>query len=117
MVAIGIVFLYNRKEGSPEEVSKRFSKHFSDITENLVKEDLLNLVELKEIIDTKSIYWGGIKKGFNNILNDNEAIGHFAWNLFKDFTKKEASEDVEVLIYDGLKASWGFTILVCVLYQ
>ena len=43
MVAIGVVFLYNRKEGSPEEVSKKFSKHFPDITENLVKEDLLNL--------------------------------------------------------------------------
>ncbi|HEY0088999.1 MAG TPA: hypothetical protein VGB37_09150 [Candidatus Lokiarchaeia archaeon] len=117
MVAVGIVFLYNRKEGSPEEVSKKFSKHFSDITENLVKEDLLNLVELKEIMDTKPIYWGGIKKDFNKMLNDNEAIGAFAWNLFKGFTKKEASEDVEVLIYDGLKAPWGFTILVCVLYQ
>jgi hypothetical protein len=117
MKAIGLVFLYDRNLGNPEDISKRFSKHFAFVSENLVMEELLNLLELKEIIDTKKIYWAGIREKFAEIVNDESSIGKVAWKVFKDFYGKEPSEEVKSLIYDGNQVPWDFTLLACVLYE
>ncbi len=111
-----MVFLYERSKGSPEEVSKNFSEYFSKVSENLVKESLLSLPELKGIIESKSIFWGGIKENFGSILEDPDAIGHLAWTVFKNHTGREASEDIKSLVYEGSKSPWAFTLLACVLY-
>ncbi len=115
--AIGIIFLYNKEHGSPEKVSKELSDYFSQITENLVSQGLMDLPRLKKIMEEKKIFWGAIKENFENILNDTDAIGHIAWNVFKKHTGIEASEDVKLLIYDGTQAPWNFTLMACVLYQ
>ena len=51
MKAIGLVFLYNRAQGEPAEVSKSVSEYFHNITENLVTEGLIGLPESKEIME------------------------------------------------------------------
>ncbi len=117
MEPIGIVFLFNMKEGTPQDVSKKFSDYFSSVTENLVRQGLLELVKLKEIMDENKIFWGGIKKDFEKVLQNNEMIGDLAWQVFKNHTNIEPSEDVKCLIYDGEKAPWNFTLMVCVLYK
>lgn len=115
--AIGIVFLYNKEEGDPEEVSTELSDHFSDITQNLVNQELLGLPDLKEIMDDKKIYWGGITRDFEKIIEDNEAIVNIAWEVYNRHTGIEPSDEVKVLIYDGNKAPWNFTLMACVLYE
>ena len=118
MKAIGIVFLYDRNQGRPEEISKKFAGNdFSTVTENLVKEGLMDLVTLKDIIDSKSIYWAGIKENFNKFLSDNDAIGNIAWQVFKRYTEKDASEDIKSLIYDRSHAPWNFTLIARVIYE
>ena len=117
MKAIGLVFLYNRKLGTPKEISSQFSEHFSFISENLVLEKLLGLGELKNIIDNKRIYWAGIKKNFENIMEDNDSIGKIAWKVFKDFFGEEPSEEVKSLVYNGINTPWHFPVMVCVLYK
>ena len=117
MKAIGLVFLYNRKEGNPEEVSKEFVKHFHLVSENLVTEGLIDLLRLKNIIDMKQIYWAGIKEQFLEILDDEQAIGKLAWKVFKDFSGKEPFDEVKSLLYDEDAVPWKFTLLACVLYE
>lgn len=117
MEPLGIVFLFNMDEGNPEEVSKEFGEHFPSVTENLVRENLLELAELKEIIDNKKIFWGGIKKDFDKVVQNNDMIGDLAWKVFKKHTDIEASEDVRCLIYDGAQAPWNFTLMSCVMYK
>jgi len=117
MSAFGIVFLYNRNIGNPQKVSKNFSKYFSDITENLVNQDLLGIIELKEIIDSKRIYWGGIRENFAELLNNEELIGQVAWKVFKENSGTEPSDEVKMLIYDEKKTPWNFTLMVCVIYK
>ncbi|MFX0025136.1 MAG: hypothetical protein ACFE8M_01885 [Candidatus Hermodarchaeota archaeon] len=112
-----MVFLYDRKLGIPEEISKQFSQYFPDISENLVLENLLGLAELKEIIDKKRIYWAGIKENFDFILDNNDSIGKIAWKVFKDFIGKEPSEEVKSLVYNGAQAPWKFSVMVCVIYE
>lgn len=117
MKAIGIVFLYDRSLGTPEEVSKKFIKHFPQVSENLVLEELLTLPNLKEIMDSKLIFWAGIKQNFNEIVKDTEAIGKLAWKVFSDQSAKETSEEVKSLIYEKEKAPWNFTLMTCILYE
>ena len=117
MNAIGIVFLYDRKRGPPEEISVGFSENFAQITEDLVKQELLNLPELKVIIDSQSIYWGGIKERFNEILTDENEIGKIAWVVFKNNTGIEANDEINSLVYDGTIAPWGYTLLACIIYE
>jgi hypothetical protein len=115
--AIGLVFLFNMTEGKPQDVSTKFSEHFSNVSENLVREGLLELIDLKEIIDSKKIFWGAIKKDFKMVVENPEMIGELAWRVFKNHTEIEASEDVRVLIYNGEDVPWGFTLLACVIYE
>ncbi len=117
MKAIGLVFLYDRNEGSPQDVSANFITHFSNVTENLIFAGLMELSELKEIMDVKRIYWGGIKQNFLEILQEEEIIGKLAWKLFSDNTGIAPHEEVKSLIYEKENSPWGFTIMVCVLYQ
>lgn len=117
MNAIGLVFLYNRKLGTPEEISVKFKDHFSQVTENLVKEKLLNLPELKEIIESQKIYWGGVKENFDEILDDPDTIGKLAWMTFKSNANIEARDEIKSLIYNATQIPWGFTLIACVLYQ
>lgn len=118
MKAIGIVFMYDGREGTPNEVSKKLSEYFGQITENVVKTaNLMDLVQLKQIIDEKDIYYAGIKQNFSEVLNDPQQIGQAAWEVYFKHTKKEASEDIQTLVYDEAKAPWGFTLMVAVLYE
>ena len=117
MNANGIVFLYNRNIGNPQEVSKSFSKYFSKVTENLVSQHLLGIVELKEIIDLKRIFWGGIRENFTELLSNEELIGQVAWKVFKENSGIEPSDEVKILIYDDKKVPWNFTLMVCVIYK
>ncbi|MFO8017207.1 MAG: hypothetical protein R6U96_01105 [Promethearchaeia archaeon] len=115
--AQGIVFLFNMEEGKPEDVSKEFKKYFSGVTENLVREGLMELVDLKKIIDEKKIYWGAVKKRFNEVIENGDKLGDLAWELFKKHTNIEADEDIRCLIYKGEDAPWNFTLCACVVYK
>ena len=118
MKAIGIVMLYDRKVGDPQEISKNFfGENFSIVSEGLVSQELIELPQLKELLDSKSIYWGGIRENFEKILEDEEGIGRLAWKVFHDQSGKEASDEVKSLVYDGSKAPWDFTLMACVLYE
>ena len=117
MKSIGILFLYNRILGTPDEVARKFSKYFTNVSENIVLEKLVQLIDLKEIMDKNRIYWAGIKENFSDIINDEEMIGKLAWKVFKDYTNIEASDEVKSLIYDGDKVPWNYPLMVCVLYQ
>ena len=117
MKAIGLVFLYDRNLGAPGEISKKFSEYFPSLSENLVLEDLLSLPNLKEIIDSKKIYWAGIKENFSVFLEDNDMIGKLAWKVFSDYSGNEPSEEVKSLIYNAKRAPWGFSLMTCVLYE
>ncbi|MBN1801220.1 MAG: hypothetical protein JW891_06910 [Candidatus Lokiarchaeota archaeon] len=117
MKAIGIVLLYDRNIGAPQEVSSVFSEFFPQVTENLVKEGLLTLPELKEIIDSKSIYWGGIKENFKEFLLDEDSIGKLGWQVFNKHSGKDPLDEVKSLIYDGNKAPWNYSLVACVLYE
>jgi hypothetical protein len=118
MKAIGIVMLYDRRVGDPQEVSRKFfGENFSIVSEGLVSQELIDLIQLKDILDSKSIYWGGIKENFEKLLEDDEAIGRLAWKVFNDQSGKEASDEVKSLVYDGSKAPWKFTLMACVLYE
>ncbi|MEJ2248722.1 MAG: hypothetical protein P8Y70_11210 [Candidatus Lokiarchaeota archaeon] len=117
MSAMGLVFLFDMQEGSPEDISAKFSEYFPGVSENLVREELLELVELKEIMYSKRIFCGGIKKDFKRIVKNPDMIGDLAWKVFKKHTDIEASEDVRVLIYKGSEVPWEFTLLACVLYD
>ncbi len=117
MKSIGLVFLYNRNLGAPDEMAKKFSKYFTNVSENIVLEKLVQLTDLKEIMDKKRIYWAGIKENFSDVINDEDIIGKLAWKVFKDNSNIEALDEVKSLIYDGDKAPWNFPLMVCVLYQ
>lgn len=117
MKAVGLVFLYDRNLGEPEVVSKDFSEFFSGVSENLVKEGLMALHDLKRIIDNQLIFWGGIKENFEQITEDDEAIGKLAWQVFTSNSKVGISEEVRSLVYDGSKAPWEFTLMACVVYK
>jgi hypothetical protein len=117
MKAIGIVFLYDRTLGTPELVSKNFSSHFSNVSENLVLEGLLELPDLKFILDNKNIYWAGIKENFQEIQKNENMIGKLAWRIFKDYSGIESSEEVKSLIYETNNSPWNFTLMVCVLFK
>jgi hypothetical protein len=117
MHAIGLVLLYDRNIGKPEDISKRFSSHFANVGENLVLEGLLELPEFKEIMDMKRIYWGGVKENFLKLLDDDDAIGKLAWKVFVENAKIEPSEEVKSLIYEKENAPWDFSLMVCVLYE
>lgn len=118
MKAIGIVMLYDRRVGDPQEVSKTFfGENFSIVSEGLVSQELINLIQLKDFLESKSIYWGGIRENFEKLLEDEEAIGRLAWKVFNDQSGKEASDEVKSLVYDGSKAPWKFTLMACVLYE
>lgn len=117
MNAIGIVFLYDRNMGSPEEMSGKFKDYFAQVTENLVKEGLLDLIELKRIIDSLNIYWGGVRENFNDILKDTDTIGKLGWMTFKNHTNIEAKDEIKSLIYDEGLAPWVHALIVCVIYE
>ena len=117
MKALGIVFLYDRTLGVPDEVARNFSEHFTMVSENIVLENLVELHDLKEIMDKNRIYWGGIKKNFDIVINDEETIGKLAWRLFKDHSSLDALDEAKTLVYNGDKVPWGFPLMVCVLYQ
>ena len=117
MKAIGIVFLYNRNLGAPEEIAKNFSEDFTIVSENIVLENLVQLADLKEIMDNKRIYWAGIKEKFDVIINNEEMIGKLAWKVFKDHSSIEPLDEVKSLIYNSDKVPWNFPLMVCVLYQ
>ena len=117
MKAIGLVFLYDRNEGVPQEVSAKFISHFSNVTENLVLEGLMQLTELKEILDMKRLYWGGIKQNFLEMQNDELLIGKVAWKIYTDNSGIEPSEDVKSLVYEEKDAPWKFALNVCVIYE
>lgn len=117
MNAIGIVFLYDRKLGPPEEMAGKFKDNFSQITENLVSEGLLDLPELKKIIDAQKIFWAGVRENFTEILSDSETIGKLSWMTFKNHTNIEAGDDIKSLIYDEGLAPWGHALITSVLYE
>ena len=117
MKAIGLVFLYNRNEGSPQDVSAKFILHFSNVTENLVLEGLIQIPDLKEILDMKRVYWGGIKQNFLEMQKDELLIGKIAWKVYTDNSRIEPSEEVKSLIYEEKDVPWNFTLMVCVLYN
>ncbi|MHA1148141.1 MAG: hypothetical protein ACTSR8_07830 [Promethearchaeota archaeon] len=117
MEAIGLVFLYNRQQGEPTEISKMMSEYFAGITEHLVTEGLMGLNDLKKIMDNKYIYWGGIKENFSQLLDQEEKIGGIAIELFESYSGEKAQDEVKSLIYDGEQAPWGFTLIACVLYK
>lgn len=118
MNAIGIVLLYDRKVGNPEDVSKNFfEENFPIVTEDLVTQGLVDLANLKFILDAKTIYWGGIKENFKEILENDENIGRLAWKVFYDHSGREASHEVKSLVYNGSKTPWKFTLMACVLYE
>jgi hypothetical protein len=117
MKGIGIVFLYDRNIGEPQKVSVNFSTYFSTVAENLVAEKMITLPELKEIMDLKRIYWGGIKQNFVEILHEEESIGKVAWKLFLDKSGITPSEEVKSLIYKKENTPWSFTLMVCILYK
>ncbi|TFF84377.1 MAG: hypothetical protein EU552_00735 [Promethearchaeota archaeon] len=117
MKALGLVFLFDRKLGTPEEMARNFSEHFTMVSENIVLANLVQLVDLKEIMDNNRIYWAGIRENFDIIINDEEIIGKLAWKIFKDNSTLEASDEVKSLIYNSDKVPWNFPLMVCVLYQ
>ena len=117
MNAIGIVFLYDRIMGAPDIVSKEFSEHFPGISEDLVKSKLLELSELKPILDSKMIFWGGVTEKFYDFLEDDEVLGGIAIKVFEKHSPLKTSDEVKCLIYDREKVPWKFTIAVCVLYS
>ncbi|TFF88887.1 MAG: hypothetical protein EU549_02185 [Promethearchaeota archaeon] len=117
MKGLGIVFLYDRSLGPPNEIASKFSEHFTMVSENIVLEKLVTLVDLKEIMEKKWIYWAGIKENFAEIIEKENLIGKLAWKVFKDHSNIEASNDVKSLVYNGEKVPWNFSLIVCVLYQ
>ena len=117
MRAIGIVFIYDRKEGTPDEISNKFSDFFPSVGENLVTEKLIDLVELKQIMDNKRIFWGGVKENFTEIMKDEDNIGKLAWKIFNDFSRLEPSEEVKSLVYESRESPWNFPLTVNVLYE
>ena len=117
MKAIGLVFLYDRKEGSPQDISSKFISHFSNVTENLVLEELINLPELKDILEMKRVYWGGIKQNFLEMQDDETLIGKVAWKVFTDNSGIEPSEEVKSLVYEEKDAPWKFGLDACVVYE
>ncbi len=117
MKAIGIVFLYDRVIGSPDVVAKEFSQYFPSITEDLMNSKVLDLAELKDIMDSNKIYWGGIKEDFNSLIENKLSIGGIAINVFEQNSNLKVSDEVKSLIYDGDKAPWKFKVVVCILYK
>ena len=118
MKPIGIVILYDRKEGAPEELASKFvGEFFTQVSENLVKEKTLNIGDIKEILDSKFIFYGGIKESFKELVNNPEGIGQIAWNVFNDHTGKEPMDEVKIIIFDGDKVPWNHTIVACVVYE
>jgi hypothetical protein len=118
MKPIGIVILYDRKEGAPEELSTKFvGDFFAQITENLVKERTLDIGDIKEVLDSKQLFFGGIRESFNDFVDNPEGLGKIAWKVFNNHTGKEPIDDVKMVIFDGEKVPWKHTIAACVVYD
>jgi len=117
MKAIGIVFLYDRVMGAPDTVSKEFSEYFPGISEDLVKSKLLNLLELKTLLESKMVFWGGVTEKFYEFLDDEVVLGSIAIKVFENHSPQKAGDEVKCLIYDREKTPWKFTIAVCVVYN
>ena len=118
MKPVGIVILYDRKEGAPEEVASKFAgEFFSMITENLVKEKMLEISNIKEILDSKLIYYGGIKDNINDFIANPETLGQIAWKVFNTHAGKEPLDEVKLIIFEGNKVPWNHTIAACVVYE
>ena len=115
---IGIVILYDRKEGTPEELSSKFAaEFFSQVSENVIKEKMLSLGEMKELLDSKMLFYGGIKEKFDEFTNNPEVLGQIAWKVFYDHTGKEPIDDVKLVIFNGDNVPWNHSIAACVLYD
>ncbi len=118
MKPIGIVILYDRNEGPPEEIaSKLAGESFSQVTENLVMERTLDVGDIKVVLDAKQLFYGGIKEGFNELVNNPDGLGQIAWKVFNNHTGKEPLDDVKMVIFDGEKVPWKLTIVACVVYE
>ena len=117
MNAIGIVFLYDRVMGGPDTVSKEFSEYFPGISEDLVKTKLLKISDLKPILDSKMIFWGGVTEKFYEFLDDDVVLGGIAIKVFEKYSSQKAGDEVKCLIYNREQVPWKFTVVVCVLYK
>jgi len=115
---IGIVILYDRKQGAPEELSSKFAgEFFSQVTENLLSQKLLEMGDIKEFLESKLIFYGGIKDDFDGLVYNPDSLGQIAWKVFNNHTKKEPIDDVKMLIFDGEQVPWEHTIAACVIYD
>jgi len=117
MNAIGIVILYDRVMGDPEVVAKEFSEYFPGISEDLVKSKLLEISELKTILESKRVFWGGVKEKFYEFLDNYDFLGILAKEVFEKHSPLKAADEIKCLIYDREQVSWKFTIAVLVLYS
>ena len=118
MKPIGIVILYDRKEGAPEELSSKFAgEFFSQVTENLVKARTLDIGDIKVVLDAKQLFYGGIKESFIELVENPEGLGKIAWKVFNNHTGKEPLDDVKLVIFEGDKVPWNHTIAACVVYD
>jgi hypothetical protein len=118
MKPIGIVILYDRKEGTPEELASKFAvEFFSQVTENLVKARALDIGDIKIVLDLKQVYYGGIKESFNELVENPDELGKIAWKVFNNHTGKEPIDDVKLVIFEGDKVPWNHTIAACVVYE
>ena len=118
MKPIGIVILYDRKEGAPEEMASKFAgDYFSQITENILKERMLEIGDIKDILDSKLIYYGGIKESFRELLDNPEGLGQIAWKVYNNHTGREPTDDMKMVIFEGDKVPWNHTIAACVVYD
>ena len=118
MKPIGIVILYDRNEGAPEEMAAKFAGvFFSQVTENIVKERMLDIGDIKDILDSKTVYYGGIKESFKELESSPEGLGQIAWKVFNNHTGKEPLDDVKMVIFEGDKVPWNHTIVACVVYD
>ncbi|MHA1762735.1 MAG: hypothetical protein ACTSYC_03125, partial [Promethearchaeota archaeon] len=90
---------------------------FPNVSENIVLEGLIDLVQLKEIMDANRIFWAGVKENFDKVMENSDLIGDLAWNVFKKHVNTEPSEDIRSLISNSSEVPWKFNLIVCVLYE
>jgi len=118
---IAIVNIYNKSYGELDFVLHNIMPHYSKIVDNLVKEGYITTKEqFDKIADTQYFMWGRADdEKFKTLSDESESLAAIAIGIFKVNTSQdaEASDDVDVIFYDGTKAPWGFDVYVCVLYK
>ncbi len=117
----GLVFIFNKKVGDLEFVTKEIMPYIPNMVDNLVKEGYVSYKEqFDTITDNNGVCWARIEDSKFKNITENEQT-HLAEIAIKTFYSNnpevKISDEIKAIHYDGTKAPWKFDLILTVIYS